>query len=523
MSKLVRLLQTLNYLKFIQLYYQVFYRLRNLVIGKEPKKKETSRSKSIVWKGGTLFTNRYFRNQSFNFLNIEHSFSEEIDWNYSDNGKLWTYNLNYFDFLNQTNITKEEGVSLIQKYIEKDSVLKDGKEPYPISLRVINWVKFLSNYQYKKSKIDGVLFHHCQILLYNLEYHLLANHLLENAFSLLFGAYYFQDDHIYAKSKKLLLQQLDEQVLKDGAHYELSPMYHQILFHRLLDCIQLIRLNGEWKHDELLSFLENKASSMRSWLEEVTYQNGDIPLVGDAAFGISTTSAELLSFADNLSIKSSQLTLSDSGYRKIVKDDFELFLDVGNIQPSYQPGHAHADTFNFELHFKKQPIIVDRGISTYNICADRIIERSTSSHNTIAINSLNSSEVWGGFRVGKRAKVNILNDSKDKIEAIHNGYKKLKVIHSRKWYFEDNSIIIVDELTDYSNDNRAFLHFHPNIKKIVISENIVNIGIHEIHFEGEAFSFELEDYHYNYSFNDSKLAKRLSIRLKSKLTTKIIL
>ena len=40
--------------------------------------------------------------------------------------------------------------------------------------------------------INQTLYNHYQLLLNNLEYHLLGNHLLENAFSLLFGAYYFQ-------------------------------------------------------------------------------------------------------------------------------------------------------------------------------------------------------------------------------------------------------------------------------------------------------------------------------------------
>ena len=516
-------IHTIKYLKFIQVYYRIYYYIRNKILGREPRRRKVPNSKIIVWDSTITYSNRYFEQNRFQFLNIEHSFSEEIDWNYSNNGKLWTYNLNYFDFLNQSNITNKEGLGLIQKYIEKDSVLKDGKEPYPISLRIINWVKFLSKNQHKNSKIDEVLFHHCQILLYNLEFHLLANHLLENAFSLLFGAYYFQDNYIYSMSKKLLIQQLDEQVLNDGSHYELSAMYHQILFHRLLDCIQLIRLNAKWKYDELLSFLENKASAMRSWLEVVTYQNGDIPLMGDSAFGIAPTSAELLSFADHLSIKSSELTLSDSGYRKIVKDDFELFLDVGNIRPSYQPGHAHADTFNFELYFKKQPIIVDRGISTYNICADRIIERSTSSHNTVAINSLNSSEVWGGFRVGKRAKVKILNRSKTKLQAVHDGYSNHQIFHKRTWLIDNKSIMIEDELTNYKNKNCAYLHFHPEVNELKISDNNLKGDSFEIQFEGEYFDLAMEDYYFNYSFNDSRLAQRLVINFKSKLSTKIIL
>ena len=212
----------------------------------------------ILWHGGVSYSDRYFKNNTFEFLNIKHDFSNEVNWNHDQYGKLWTYNLNYFDFLNQHELTKEEGLYLIQNYIENEAHLKDGKEPYPISLRLINWVKFLAENNIKEDQIDTVLYHHTRILMYNLEYHLLGNHLLENAFALFFGAYYFQDDQIYSKSKKLLTLQLEEQILKDGAHYELSVMYHQILFHRLLDCIQLIVLNPTRKEDNLLLFLKEK-------------------------------------------------------------------------------------------------------------------------------------------------------------------------------------------------------------------------------------------------------------------------
>ena len=42
-------------------------------------------------------------------------------------------------------MTKEIGLILIHDYITKYSTVKDGKEPYPTSIRIINWVKFIEN------------------------------------------------------------------------------------------------------------------------------------------------------------------------------------------------------------------------------------------------------------------------------------------------------------------------------------------------------------------------------------------
>ena len=101
---------------------------------------------------------------------------------------------------------------------------------------------------------------------------------------------------MYLKSKKLLLKQLNEQILEDGGHYELSPMYHQILFSRLLDCIQLIQLNPNWKRDELKTFLSIKAQKMNAWLKNITYNNGDIPMVNDSTYHVAPKSQTLFKY-----------------------------------------------------------------------------------------------------------------------------------------------------------------------------------------------------------------------------------
>ena len=58
--------------------------------------------------------------------------------------------------------------------------------------------------------------------------------------------------------------------------------------------------------------------------------------------------------------------MNDSGYRIIKNENFEILIDIGNIMASYQPGHSHADTFNFLLNYKGKEILVDSGISTYD-------------------------------------------------------------------------------------------------------------------------------------------------------------
>ena len=129
----------------------------------------------------------------------------------------------------------------------------------------------------------------------------------------------FNFDLDFDKAKEILKSELKEQILKDGAHFELTPMYHQIMFFRLLDCISLVK-NNTFKNQELLVFLEDIASKMLSWLKNITFKNGEIPLLNDSAFSIAPTSDTLFDYVRRLNIKDINLALSQSGYRKKEKN-----------------------------------------------------------------------------------------------------------------------------------------------------------------------------------------------------------
>ena len=238
------LLHTVKYLRFKQIYYRAYYFLRNRFFKKSYQRTLTEQVQPLNWQDPFEYTDSYIKNKEFEFLNLGHAFNSGIDWNYNTYGKLWTYNLNYFDFLNQEAMSLEIGVNLIREYVNQDIILKDGKEPYPISLRGINWIKFLSKYSISDTEINQTLYSHYQILFHSLEYHLLGNHLLENGFSLFFGAYYFRDEVFYKKAIQILITELDEQVLHDGVHFELSPMYHQILFAPIVGLYQIIPIES---------------------------------------------------------------------------------------------------------------------------------------------------------------------------------------------------------------------------------------------------------------------------------------
>lgn len=503
----MRLFNTVKYLKFTQIYFRLFYFVRariRRVIGFRYEFLKGSNSTTLELLTSCEYYSTY-KDGEFTMLNLSKKFDDKIDWNYSEYGKLWTYNLTYFEYLKE-----KEDLKLIYDFIENIASVKDGLEPFPLSLRGINWIKFLTKYQIQDKKIDDSLYAQYYILLDNLEYHLLGNHLLENAFSLLFGAYYFQDEVLYKKASEILEKELEEQILDDGAHFELSPMYHQLMLFRVLDCINLVQKNT-WKNQELLEVLKNKASLMLGWIEQITYKNGDIPLLNDSANKIAPTTKELVKYASRLVVNAKLKPLGESGYIKIKEKSYESIVDIGEVGASYIPGHAHADTFNFELCIRKTPFIVDVGLSTYNTGKQRDSERSTKAHNTVEVNETNSSEVWGGFRVAKRAKIVEFERTIDVIKATHNGYKdKFGILHTRKWEFIHNKIIITDNL---SKKCKAIsrLHFHPDVTEEVIKEKI-NI---------QNMKYKIRSYDYAPEFNKTLSALVLEVEFEKELKVEI--
>lgn len=479
--------------------------------------------------------NTSFQQYQFTFLNQSAAFSENnIDWNYLKFGKLWTYNLNYFDFLLQPEMLPETGLQLIEDYISKLNNNSSALEPYPIALRGINWIKFISHCSFSNSQIlkfSSSLYAHYQILLNNIEYHLLGNHLLEDGFSLLFGAFYFRDQRLYSKARQIIEAELKEQILTDGAHFELSPMYHQILIDRLLDCINLLQNNDRFSDQkELLELMNQKAVKMLQWLNAITFSNGDIPHLNDSAPDIAASTDELNQYATRLGIidesvvreiRVNPCNLSQSGYRSFRNNKYECIVDIGQIGPSYQPGHAHADTFNFVLNVNDLPFIVDTGISTYEANESRLKERSTSAHNTVTVQDKNSSEVWSSFRVGKRALVEIIKEDDTSVCARHDGYRDLKTMHRREWKFSDNGIEIEDVLEGQLTEGKALFWLSPGLEPIC-EKKLIEIGRARITFTN-SLSVNLIPVSVPAGYNKFDKSYKIEIPFKNQLKTHIII
>ncbi len=483
LAKAIRLYHTVKYLKLKQVVWRLIYLLPRLRTPQTSSPKTKSIPFINITKRG--ITKDY---DHFTFLNEVNQLSL-VGWDNPSQSKLWRYNLHYFDCLNQIEL-KKEGVELqnniISKWIRENPFGKGtGWEPYPTSLRIINWIKwhFKTNSLSAEAKLS--LWSQVNWLACRPEYHLLGNHLFINAKALLFACVIFELDEqsaIYRKALKILKKELSEQFLNDGAHFELSPMYHALAMEDLLDLYQLNKsLPLSFPSQEI----QEKFLNGMNWLHYMSYSSGDLAHFNDCANDIAPTLSELnelgqkvgLNWTLNSDIKFNYF--KDSGFVVLKNETVHLIADTGDIGPDYLPGHAHADSLSFELAIKGQRVIVNSGTGEYGLSEERLRQRSTAAHSTIELDGKSSSEVWSGFRVAQRARITevdlIEKDEKLEFAAVHDGYARIKSkpLHKRNWKLDDSSIEIIDEVSGSGNSVQLRYYLHPDIHIEILDNGIL--------------------------------------------------
>lgn len=505
--KFLRLFHTLRHIKGIQWRYQLWYRVKNRFISIHWYTQYLQRSfiQFDVQIADILQSKQkeYIGHFSFEFIGLKQSFDHRIDWNFQGHGKLWNYNLQYFSYLLDEGIPVDERLRLLRDFSDQLLASTIPPEPYPVSLRIVNTLLFHSRYPITDTIILEALQKQIDYLANNLEYHLLANHLLENAFSLVIASVYLSDQSLYRRSYRLLIDQLKEQILTDGGHYECSVMYQSILLSKLLLCIEIAR-KVVWVGADELSILEEKAAKMLGWINAYSFPDGSWALMNDAAEQVAPTSQSLNDAAKILKISSANTRLTASGFRKICGNNWELLIKTGAVQPSYQPGHVHADVTSYCLWYKGKQIIVDRGISTYTVSAKRNEERATRSHNTISFNDYNQSDVWGGFRVGKRVKVDMLEDSDTSIHISVKHYFNSNCIHERKFSkIDEYNFVIQDKIYAPSllmNKYNGRIQFAANIP-VAFNDDLFSLDNMTIKLKG-LYQGEMKQKDYSVSYHN---------------------
>jgi uncharacterized heparinase superfamily protein len=333
----------------------------------------------------------------------------------------------------------------------------------------------------------------------------------------------------------IVQEQLAEQILADGGHFERSPMYHAITCEDLLDLLNLAHCYPTSIPTDTIRVWRETVIRMLLWLRTMTHPDGDIVQFNDSAFGIAPLPDHLFRYANGMGIEAAPLSgtvthLNDTGYIRLEQGPATAFIDVAPIGPDYLPGHAHADTLTFELSLFGQRWIVDDGCSTYDEGAERLRQRGTAAHNTIVVDNADSSEVWASFRVARRAYVHglVLSEAKDHctVTASHDGYLRLpgQVTHKRSVTLCPTALDIVDELTGHYRSAVSYLLLHPEVavRQLTLQSLELCRNGHIVTLLISEGSAQIEPAMWHPEFGSAHETHRISLTLKSsRLATRL--
>ncbi|WP_295426891.1 alginate lyase family protein [uncultured Thiodictyon sp.] len=501
---LLRYWHTLRHLRPVQLYGRFWFRLYRPRL--DERLAPPLRRLEPHWATPVARPVSLLGPETLRLLNEEHRVAGSADWNHPRRDQLWLYNLSYFDDLNAVEAPTRANWqrALLRRWVaENPPGIGTGWEPYPTSLRIVNWVKWALAGNALPPDCLHSLAVQARWLRRRMEYHLLGNHLLANAKALVFAGSFFHGDEAdawRAQGRGILSAQLCEQVLPDGGHCERSPMYHAILLEDVLDLVNLATAYPATIDPGSLGFYRDQAQLMAQWLQALCHPDGEIAFFNDAALGIAPTLVQLIDYGRRLGLRPAEsaadglVWLRESGYLRLTRGPAVALLDVAPIGPDYLPGHAHADTLSFELSLFGRRVIVNGGTSRYGSGPERLAERGTAAHSTVQIDGADSSEVWGGFRVARRARpLDVRVDPVPHLDlvalrgslgrpgarppatpspdgpllasAAHDGYRRLpgRPLHRRTWELTPGRLTVTDRIEGVFSEATARFHLHPEV------------------------------------------------------------
>ena len=382
--------------------------------------------------------------------------ARELGWEHPDAPRLWRFHLHYWDWAwglaaDQDRLAARSLFALLWRSWQTSALFGRGDawHPYPAALRAWSWCglhRVLVAGSDIEREFTAGLATHAGYLRRHLEYDVGGNHLIKGLKALAGLAVFFADDRLLRLALHRLAGQVARQVLADGGHYERAPAYHCQVLADLIDVADLLRAAGRDPGGELPAAIDR----MRRWLGAVLTPDGEVPLLND---GYPVGRELLAALRPGPAPDGALLVLPETGLVRAAVGGWHLLADVGPPCPRSLPAHAHADTFGCLVHVDKVPLLVDTGTSTYEPGPARRHERSTAAHSTVQVDGADSTEVWGVFRAGRRARVSGLAVRADSCglacEAVHDGFRRLpgRPLHRRRWSLTEGGLRVEDLVT----------------------------------------------------------------------------
>jgi hypothetical protein len=322
-----------------------------------------------------------------------------------------------------------------------------------------------------------------------------------------------------------LLNEMDKQVLADGADYEASTAYHRLTLDLFLYSFVLCNLNGIDIDEKYWKKLRAMVNYVRAYLRP----DGSAPLIGDSdsgqvlpiirragddhayvlavgatvfqepRFKISGSRApeELLWILGEQGVRDYQAlpdgepaqsqAFPDAGTYILRQDDLYLLFNASGSGVNGRGSHGHNDALSIEVSACGTAFIVDPGSYVYTAdLHERHLFRSTAYHSTVEIDGVeqNTTDEQVPFIIGNEAEPRVIswesNFETDVVVAEHPGYQRLPqpVTHRRRLRFDkrERYWLVEDKFTGAGAHDLAFrFHFAPGLETTVRPDGSIEV------------------------------------------------
>jgi uncharacterized heparinase superfamily protein len=290
------------------------------------------------------------------------------------------------------------------------------------------------------------------------------------------------------RGTRLLVRELDRQILPDGGHVSRNPRVLIELLFDLLPLRQIFASRGVDVPEALLNAIDRMLPMVRM------FRHGDGTLSHFNGMGVTAADhlATLLIYDD---LRSEPIHHAPhSGYERLEAGTTLMVADVGGVPPVEQSSEIGAGCLSFELSSGSQRIVVNCGLPRHP--NDDVVQaaRSTAAYSTAALDGIPSVSIlqsrrgavrrWVGGWLNRRLGAVALRGPQDvpserserdhsqTLTASHDGYKRrFGLVHERRWRLSaDGARLEGEDLFRREGKNagagEAVIRFHlaPGIK-----------------------------------------------------------
>ena len=349
--------------------------------------------------------------------------------------------------------------------------------------------------------LEGVAGHAAHVERYLSRYYSPNTHLTGEALGLFYAGLVFPELRGARRwrrlGRRILVDELDRQVLPDGFHFERSTCYHRYTVEIYLHFVLLAARNAVPLPREVAEQLEDMVDVLLALREP----DGSIPAIGDAdggsllplaprprgdlrgVFAVAAAvfrrpdyawaaqgpgpealwlcgpaGSDVESLAPRAPESAASALFAEGGYA-VMRSGWDrrahqLVFDTGPLGCPVSAGHGHADLLGIHCTVFGEATIADPGTFCYTAePAWRDFFRGTAAHSTVRVDGLDQAVPRGPFSWQARPSARLLRwvttESLDVADAEHDAYARLAdpVTHRRRvLWIKPRYWIIVDDL-----------------------------------------------------------------------------